>query len=519
MLRWLHLPLLVATGHALAQCGPCVIIDTCTVDPPFPAVCPSITPVGTVGVPFELDVTFWVPPSFPEPSTQLNVVVQELVVTGIQDIPLGLTYQANSPTLTYYPQQNGFGCVRVCGTPMLPGADTIRVRATVTGTVGGINTTQAYEVPIPIQVLPDSADTLPGFTPAPAQACVPATVSFSPASEVPGMEGEFNWSFGNGASHIGPVPPDQTYTAADAYAVVLEQAFSVPMLTQVQITGIPNAWCGDLDEPSLPFVGCVGQPDLYFTLHDSRLGEERSTVISNSQAGTWSGLSMALGFPPFTLRLYDQDELSADDLLGTFTFDEAPGTFALSQGGASGLRSVQVQTVLTLVHQDTVVVHPDPDVTLFYDEDAGTVCAQDSGLTQYAWMLDGELLEGENGPCVQAVNGSWTVMGTSAAGCTSGASLLVNGVGISEGAALPFVSLGPVPCVDRLEVRIGHRAYGKPLQIRVRDALGRPVIASMAGTAGSTIPIDMSGTAAGLYLITLTDGVRTLSRPFTVVRP
>ena len=109
----LSLAVLCGVAHGVAQCGPCVVGDTCTVDPPFPAVCPSVTPAGTVGVPFSIDVTFWLPPSFPEPTTQLNVVLEEVTLISIENLPLGLTYETNSPTLVFYPQQDPFGCVRV----------------------------------------------------------------------------------------------------------------------------------------------------------------------------------------------------------------------------------------------------------------------------------------------------------------------------------------------------------------------------------------------------------------------
>ena len=82
-MRYLFVPLCWAVGSAgLAQCGACSIGDTCTVSPPFPTVCPQITPVGYVGHPYELDVTFWIPASFPEPTTQLNVVVDQVTGTA-----------------------------------------------------------------------------------------------------------------------------------------------------------------------------------------------------------------------------------------------------------------------------------------------------------------------------------------------------------------------------------------------------------------------------------------------------
>ncbi|MBK7944676.1 MAG: hypothetical protein IPJ85_04900 [Flavobacteriales bacterium] len=63
-----------------------------------------MAPVGIVGVPYELDVTFWIPPTFQDNTTSLNVVLQELTLLNLERVPLGLTFEASSPTLTYYPQ-------------------------------------------------------------------------------------------------------------------------------------------------------------------------------------------------------------------------------------------------------------------------------------------------------------------------------------------------------------------------------------------------------------------------------
>ncbi|HRD52351.1 MAG TPA: hypothetical protein PKY96_06850, partial [Flavobacteriales bacterium] len=429
----------------LAQCGPCAVGDTCTVNPPFPAVCPAVTPIGTVGVPYDLDVTFWLPPSFPEPTTQLNVILQQVTLISMENVPIGLTYEASSPTLTYFPQTDPFGCVRVCGTPLVAGNDTILITAFAQGTAGGIALNQNYSFGIPIQVLPAAQDSLPDFSFAPDSLCAPMMISFSEALGAPGVTTSFEWTFGNGSSFDGASPPDQSYSEGGAYPVTLQRTFSVPMITQIAITGVSNAWCGDLDEPNLPLVGCVGQPDLYFTLTDSRLALWRSAVVNNVQSTAWNNLSIPLGFPPFTLRIYDKDDLSADDLLGTFTLSAAEGSASFSQGGTAGSRQVQVQTVLTSSYTDTVVVHPVPSIALELDLSANSICASDQTLAEYAWALNGVSVPDETGPCVPAANGLWSVVGVTAFGCSGAASLTVTSVGVEEGSSSGALHLWPNP--------------------------------------------------------------------------
>lgn len=489
----------IATA-AQGQCGACAVNGTCTVDPPFPAVCPPITPAGVVGVPYELDVTFWVPPSFPEPTTQLAVVLQEVSLQHVERLPLGLTYEASNPSLTYFPQQDPFGCVKICGTPMLAGADTLFLVVRAQGTVGGIPTTQDYALPIPFQVLPASQDSLPDFTFTPDSLCSPMTVGFSEAEGAPGVNTAFSWAFGNGDTYDGPAPPDQTYAQGGTYPVTLQRTFSTPMITQISLTGVSNAWCGDLDEPSLPIVGCLGQPDLYVTVTDARLVMRRTMVMNNVQSTTWNNLSIPLGFPPYTIRVFDKDELSADDLLGTFVVQGSTGNTPFSQSGTAGQLQVQVQSVLTVTHVESVTVFDSPTLSLDISSGLDEVCATPSDLANYAWTLDGVEVTAAGGPCQPAANGLWSVVGSSEQGCSGAATRLVSGVGVRELAGLKAPRLYPNPTSGPLQVVIP--AHG-PAGLTVMDVSGRVVqrIAAVSPGTGGAYPIDLSRLSEGQYLL------------------
>ncbi|MBP7409381.1 MAG: hypothetical protein KA941_11545 [Flavobacteriales bacterium] len=513
----LSLAVLCGVAHGVAQCGPCVVGDTCTVDPPFPAVCPSVTPAGTVGVPFSIDVTFWLPPSFPEPTTQLNVVLEEVTLISIENLPLGLTYETNSPTLVFYPQQDPFGCVRVCGTPMVAGQDTIRIHAIAEGTVGGIATTLNQDINLPIQVLPASQDTVADFTMNDTTGCEPVTVNYTPLLSGAGVTSAYDWSFGNGNSYQGADPPAQTYGAGD-YEVTLQTTVTGIMLTELSISAINDDWCGDVDEPNLPFVGCVGQPDLYFTVIDAQFASSRSPVINNVQSHTWSGLSIPLGFPPFTLQVYDEDGLSDDDLLGTFTFDASLGTLPISQAGTSGTRNVQVQTVQVFNYSDSVHVFPLPNTALTLNTTTNELCAADLGLVSYAWQLDGVLVPGETGPCVPAANGEWTVTGTSAQGCTGSSTLEVAGVGMNDLGNGRLLDVFPVPNDGRFVVRASGWALGGSFWIHVLDPLGRSVYAERITAPSNELlrTIDLGTVAHGSYRLQVSDGAHVATRPLVV---
>lgn len=505
---------------SLGQCGQCLVGDTCMVDPPFPTVCPAITPVGVVGVPYDLDVTFWIPPSFPEPTTQLNVVLQQVTLLSLEHVPLGLTYEANSPSLTYYPQVDPFGCVRICGIPLAAVVDTISLTVAAQGTVGGVGITQNYSFGIPIEILPASADSLPDFLFAPDSLCAPMTVAFTDAAGgAPGLTTSYNWTFGNGGTFGGASPPDQTYAVGGSYPVVLQRAFSTPMITQLSITGVSGNWCGDLDEPNLPIVGCVGQPDLYFTLLDARQALWSGPVVNNAQSATWNNLAIPLGFPPFTLNVYDQDEISADDLLGTFTLTDASGSASFSQGGTAGSRLVQVQTVLTITYSDTVTVHETPTVSVAFDPVDGVVCATPGNLASYSWTLNGTPVPNATDSCVQAANGVWQVTASTVHGCTGSASVIVSGVGIPElSGGGPGMMIAPNPAAQELTVFVS--GTGAKALYHVSDAQGRIIQSgSAAGEQHRPVKVDLSAIAPGHYVLTILDGGRRASERFVIARP
>ncbi|MBK9175333.1 MAG: T9SS type A sorting domain-containing protein [Flavobacteriales bacterium] len=434
----------------------------------------------------------------------------------MENVPLGLTYEASSPTLTYFPQVDPFGCVRICGIPMIAGSDTIRLTATAQGTVGGVAVNQDYSLNIPIEIWPASQDTIPDFSFSPDSLCAPMTVSFSNPADAPGMTSAFNWNFGNGNTHSGNSPPTQTYNSGGEYPVTLQSTFSVPMLTQVAITSVSGAWCGDLDEPNLPIIGCVGQPDLYFSVMDSRLAMVRSAVVNNVQSTTWNNLAIPLAFPPFTLRVYDSDALSADDILGTFAFDASSGISSFSASGTAGQHTVQVQTVLSLTYTDTVVVFPLPDLTLSFNAVSGLLCASEAELASYSWTLDGNPVIGESGSCVVATNGLWAVTGVNGFGCSSSASLVVTGVGLDElESDGELIGVYPVPTREQLFVRLFDSIL-TGWQLTITDPSGRLLLYKQIPGSPGPVVVDVSSLAPGTYVLRVHDADRAAVKRFVV---
>lgn len=504
-------------SSSLAQCGLCAINDTCTVDPPYPTVCPLVPPPGVVGVPLSIDVTFWIPPEFQDSVSGLTVVVEQITVTSITGIPLGLVFQPNDDDLIYYPQEQPFGCVRVCGTPMIPGVDTVRVNITAQATVAGLDVTQDQTLRIPLTITM-SDDPNIGFLFEPDSACAPLTVSFTPLIGAQGLTSTYDWDFGNGTTYTGNAPPAQTYDAGE-HIVTLVTTVTAPFLTQAALTAVTDNWCGDLDEPDIPLVGCVGQPDIYFTLTDANNGTQRSSTVANDQTPNWTALNMALSFPPYTLRFFDADDLSDDDLLGTYTLPVGVGSFPFTLSGTNGSVQVAVQTVQTFEDIDTLVVFPVPDVTLTFNVSDTTLCVADQDLASYVWLLNGDTVPGLNGPCAEVGNGEWTVIGTNLFGCSASASSTVVDVGVADRiGAVPAWSIYPVPNQGLFTVRGSGGPLAGPLWLRVFDASGRCVFEERVAASGDlfTYAMDLRGTAPGAYVLRISDGQNTYNHSLIV---
>lgn len=62
---------------------------------------------------------------------------------------------------------------------------------------------------------------------------------------------------------------NQSYTSPGDYQVTLHTEILGFILTDVSVNSVNTNWCGDVEEPSLPFIGCTGDPDLVFSITDA----------------------------------------------------------------------------------------------------------------------------------------------------------------------------------------------------------------------------------------------------------
>ncbi|MBK6774914.1 MAG: PKD domain-containing protein [Flavobacteriales bacterium] len=401
----------------LAQCPGCQINFGCTVAPAYPTLCPLQPANATSGQPYSADITFWMPVNFDDPGTGFNVDFLQMTITGVTGLPFGLEIETNDPLGIYYPQQNQFGCARICGTPLGAGTFTVTISIIAQVEYSGFIINAPQQFPITLVVLPGSGGNS-GFSFTPTNGCGSAEVQFTALIDGAPDPTTYAWDFGNGNTGSDALPPAQTYGSPGTYTVSLQTTIGGYVLDVVTLSGVNDNWCGDVEEPDI--FGCTGSPDLYFVLTDGGGGTYTSSSGSDSGSETWTGLGLVLNNPPYSIAFYDEDPISQDDILGTLnipigTVGNLPFNIA---GGTFGSIDISLQTQQLFNDTDTVVVYPVPEIVLAYDTAAAEICAGDTTLVSYTWYNNGDTVPMANGPCVNAnAPGLWWSTGTNGFGC------------------------------------------------------------------------------------------------------
>ncbi len=422
MTRTLPLALLALTllpRTLSAQCDGCSPDLSCTIEPAFPTLCPLVPPDATAGEYYQQDFTFWLPSSFTEPGSGVTVDLQQMTITSVTGLPFGLTFTASDPAGVYYPQEDQYGCGRICGTPLGAGDYLITINIIASVTFSGFDIDAPQQFQLPLTVLPGTGGNS-SFTFSPTSGCGSVDANFNALIDAAPSPTSYAWDFGNGNTSTLATPPVQTYSTPGTYIISLATTVGGYVLNTVNVTGVNGNWCGDVEEPNIPLVGCTGSPDLYFELTNGTGTTITSGTVDNTTTASWTGLALLLDNPPYSIEFFDEDAISQNDPLGTYNIPaNGEGTYFINvAGGTTGSLVIDLEPQQVFTDTDTIVVFPAPDLVL--TANGSQLCVANDTLASYVWFLDGDTVPNASTACIAAQGpGVYTVSGTNAFGCTA----------------------------------------------------------------------------------------------------
>ncbi|QKG54561.1 T9SS type A sorting domain-containing protein [Hymenobacter sp. BRD67] len=221
-------------------------------------------------------------------------------------------------------------------------------------------------------------------------------------------------------------------------------------------------------------------------------GTAPATLGSGSTAGTYSASPAGLSLNPSTGAV----NLGASQA-GTYTIANT----VAAGGGCAAITSTTTLTINALPAQ--------PVLTLT----GSTLSTPVVPGASYQFYRNGTLLPGTTGPSISVTqNGSYTVVVTSAAGCTSPASAAVTvGVTATVGSQATLdLTIYPNPTPDG-QLRLDLPAQTHATQLTVLNTLGQPVYTTTLAAGTTTTSLDLHSLATGVYLLRATtpDGTST----------
>jgi hypothetical protein len=400
---------------AQSGCPGCAIDPTCTANQDV-AICPPALPDACFNAPYSEDLTFYIPKSLIFQGQ--NVTLSSVQLVSIVGLPSGLNWQIDEPTGFY--SLSGVnekrGCIKICGTPGSFGTFfiTVTVNANVTAP---ITTTQSQSFSLPL-IVKNCGGGNPFFSYNTNEGCDTLTVQYEGTYPAPAPQvTEFEWDYGNGTQGTGKKPAPVFYSQPGVYYPTLQTKFFDLSLDSVTATVTGNWFCGDIEEPNIPVVGCTASPDpkFFFTSGSKSFS---SGSKDGSRNAKWVASDLLQGGKPFTLesaaisiRFEDDDPTSNDDDGGTFTTVlTGPGVVAFSTtspggGGVSGTMYIGTKLDTIYTQTDTVTINALPPATSITALPDTSVCSGDTiflsvygGPYRYVWFKnDTSVIPFENG--------------------------------------------------------------------------------------------------------------------------
>jgi len=327
---------------------------------------PDSLPDGYVGQFYDEDMTFYLPLDTTDPSSGALVTFEDFHITSIS-LPLGLTWECdNSANSCHYdPTVSQYGCVKVSGSPLMPGPYDVVVDLVATHSMSWVVGPEYISFILPLTILPDTTTSSnAGFAMSNPVGCGDLTVEFT--NNHPGLLSYF-WDFDNGNTSNLQDPVDQVYSQSGQYIVQYSavQTNAVYYLESIEVIS------GDCSDGA-----ATGDPDFFYTV-STPAGILEEVDINNQITQPFP---LTININPLleltgqsvSISLWDDDTglwTSIEDC-GAFTFTplQQAGTH-LTQGGDLVINyTITESPAIMVTSTDTINVYDYPTVpSVVYD--------------------------------------------------------------------------------------------------------------------------------------------------------
>jgi hypothetical protein len=312
----------------------------------------SPAPDGEAGTYYNGDLSFRLPltttpVNASDPTIPAGLDISQFTILAVAGLPAGMNWEASQTS--FDTEEGTDGCVKFCGTPLLPGLYMVEVVIEAVVLIFPQQTSFSF----PLLINPAETVT-EGFTVVNNNGCGSVTASF--VNNVPsgGVEGfSYLWFFNNGNSTTAENPADQTFDQPGEYLVNYQAIVDTTgfFMTQVSIEQSP---CTDLFSAS----------DLKFDLFDPN-GDHVFTapIVGNATLPITYNVLIPIGEGTYELHVIDDDGGldGADDLCGIIEFGQGVSGLLQDDDGDLHVNIELVHPVDTIRSSETITVYEIPN--------------------------------------------------------------------------------------------------------------------------------------------------------------
>ena len=369
--------LLSLLQYSYSQCGTCTPDPICLAAKPK-GVCDSILPDGRVNSAYQHDVSFFMKARVDDAATLQQcmcnfVQLDSIKFQGASNLPPGMSVEFNKANKKYYPSKgDSTGCVRFCGTPLVPGNYVVKINFLADVVVKGITVIgdlivrdQQQSYTVYIKVNPDTSGSVSTFTfGGGSRTTCDTSLTFDfealLAAQAPNLT-TYTWNFDDGTNSANKKPGVKTFSNADTFNVSLKTRFLNYRVKTVYVD-VKNGYAGDIEEATT-----IQNPDPYIKFN--QLGFANRGSRSEVKKTQWTNLNLIIseGTDSLNLEVWDEDTGppqgtsiigSPDDLLVNIKVKVSLDTARFSNGNVSGLITFDTILANSVAETLQVIIHP-----------------------------------------------------------------------------------------------------------------------------------------------------------------